>query len=220
MTEFISVDKLIEEARSEGINFGKGDPYNRLRYYTKIGWLPNMKRKTDMEGNVKGHYPLWALDRLILIENLKAQGETNDNISKKLQVKNKVQTVMSVVAEKDSRNQIVMYSILVLLAIIFANEFGLIKLGQTKSSVTNSILQQIPNQVIDSGTAFMPKNQKTVFIKTPLIKTNSKIYVSFNGDYEPATRFWTSDIREYEGFIVETDTPVFENSEFSWWVTN
>ena len=179
-----------------------------------------MKRKTDMEGNVKGHYPLWALDRLILIENLKAQGETNDNISKKLQVKNKVQTVMSVVAEKDSRNQIVMYSILVLLAIIFANEFGLIKLGQTKSSVTNSILQQIPNQVIDSGTAFMPKNQKTVFIKTPLIKTNSKIYVSFNGDYEPATRFWTSDIREYEGFIVETDTPVFENSEFSWWVTN
>jgi hypothetical protein len=220
MTEFISVEKLIDEAKNKGLNFGKGDPYNRLRYYTKIGWLPNMKRKMDNEGNVKGHYPAWALDRLLQIEELKEHGEPNEEISKKLRVKNKFQTVFSVFSEKESRNQIIMYAILSLLLVIVLNEFGILKIGKAKDEFTSSLLLQLPNQILDSGTAFMPKNQKAVFIKTPLVKSNSKIYVSFNNEYAPATRYWTSDIREYEGFVVETDSPLFENSEFSWWITN
>jgi len=220
MTDYISVDKLIEEAKDKGLNFGKGDPYNRLRYYTKIGWLPNMKRKMDNDGGVKGHYPHWALERLLQIEELKAHGETNDEISKKLVVKNRFQTAFSVLAERESRNQIIMYAILLLVGIIILSEFGVIKIGKTKDEFTSTLLQQLPNQILDSGTAFIPKNQKSVLIKTPLVKATSKIYVSFNSEYAPATRYWTSDIRDYEGFVVETDTPLFENSEFSWWITN
>ena len=31
MESLISTEKLIEEAKTKGIDFGKGDPYNRLR---------------------------------------------------------------------------------------------------------------------------------------------------------------------------------------------
>ena len=41
----VQVIKLIKQAKKEGVQFGRGDPYNRLRYYTKIGWLPHMTRK-------------------------------------------------------------------------------------------------------------------------------------------------------------------------------
>ena len=70
----VSIENLIEAAKRKGLNFGKGDPYNRLRYYTKIGWLPHMVRKSDNEGSIKGHYPEWALNQLIIIEKLKAEG--------------------------------------------------------------------------------------------------------------------------------------------------
>lgn len=220
MNGYISVEKLIEEATSRGINFGKGDPYNRLRYYTKIGWLPNMKRKMDTEGNVKGHYPSWAVERLILIESLKERGENNEEISKKLQIKNRFQSIRGLISEKESRNQLVMYSILLLLAVIVLNEFGVLKIGKPKDAFTSSLLKQLPNQITDSGSAFVPKDQKNVFIKTPLVKSNAKIYVNFSEDYSPATRYWVSDIREYEGFLVTLDTPVFVNAGFYWWVTN
>ena len=49
MESLISTEKLIEESKTKGIDFGKGDPYNRLRYYTKIGWLPHMQRKKNDE---------------------------------------------------------------------------------------------------------------------------------------------------------------------------
>lgn len=48
--DFISVEKLIKILKEKNISFGKGDPYNRLRYYTKIGWLPHMTRKKTKKG--------------------------------------------------------------------------------------------------------------------------------------------------------------------------
>ena len=83
MNELYTTDKLIQLAKEAGINFGKTDPYNRLRYYTKIGWLPHMVRKLDpSSGEVLGHYPSHALKTLVKIETLKKQNVTNDKIEK------------------------------------------------------------------------------------------------------------------------------------------
>jgi hypothetical protein len=79
---------------------------------------------------------------------------------------------------------------------------------------------QGPKQLIDSGTAFVPKNQKKLTVQTPLIKSSYKVYVTFNSNYSPAARYWVSKIEDYKGFTVELDTPLFNDAEFNWWVTN
>jgi len=53
--ELINTRDLINELKKRNLNLGKGDPYNRLRYYTKIGWIDHMIRKKDSNGVVVGH---------------------------------------------------------------------------------------------------------------------------------------------------------------------
>src|SRR5205085_8389415 len=92
MTDLISVENLIAESKKRGITFGKGDPYNRLRYYTKMGWLPHMIRKRDADDkSVKGHYPKEALDIVLMIEKYKKDGLTNEAITKTIKSKDNVQ---------------------------------------------------------------------------------------------------------------------------------
>jgi hypothetical protein len=217
----ISTDNLIESAKKKGIDFGKGDPYNRLRYYTKIGWLPHMVRKSDDEGSIKGHYPEWSLSHLILIEQLKAKNVSNEEISRQLHIRNKFQSMMGLFTSPESRAQLVLYVIFFLVLVIFANQFEIINLGKPKSRlIPNSITStQLPTQIIDNGTAFIPKNQNAVFVKSPTIRTGMKVFVTFNQNYSPAVRFWVSEIKEYSGFTVELDAPVSTNVEFNWWLS-
>ena len=161
MDDYISIDKLIKQAKSKGIDFGAGDPYNRLRYYTKIGWLPHMIRKADKSGNIKGHYPTWSVERLVLIENLKADGLSNDEISQKLKTKNRFQDVMSVFKSPEIRKQGVLYLVLILATVTFLNELGIINFGKSKSIL--AIEDSKTLQIIQSGTSFVPKNQKKIF---------------------------------------------------------
>ncbi|OGC68661.1 hypothetical protein A2415_02320 [candidate division WWE3 bacterium RIFOXYC1_FULL_39_7] len=219
MENLISVENLIEQAKKRGIDFGKGDPYNRLRYYTKIGWMPHMFRKKDSVGNIRGHYPLWAVERLIAIEELKSKGSSNDEIYKSLQIKNRFQDFKNAVMTTEGRNQLITYLSIILLVLILSNELGIVTLGKNKAEL-GTIDSSLPKQIMDSGTAFVPKNQRKIYIETKLIKSNSKVYVTFNQEYLPAVRYWVSEIKDYDGFVVELDTPVFNNSEFSWWITN
>jgi DNA-binding transcriptional MerR regulator len=215
----IDIDKFITRAKKKGVDFGKGDPYNRLRYYTKIGWLPHMTRKKDKKGNVKGHYPEWALDRLLLIEDYKDKGFSNDSIEKRLETRNKVQNFMTFLRSKEARNQIFSAVTLVLLLVIISNEVGLIRLGKPKNVDIVAQNVELPNQILDSGTAFVPRDQKRVYVKNPVIRANSKVYVTFTEDFSPAVRFWVESVEEYRGFTLELDAPVFNNSEFEWWIT-
>ena len=215
----IDIDNFISQAKKNGIDFGKGDPYNRLRYYTKIGWLPHMLRKKDSKGNVKGHYPKWAIDRLVLIENLKSKGLANEDIEKRLEAKNKMTNIMNFLRSREVRNQVISAATLILLLIIVSNEVGMIRLGRPKNVDIVAQTMELPNQILDSGTAFVPRDQKKVYIKNPLVRANSKVYVTLKEDYSPAVRFWVENIEEYRGFTVELDTPVFNNVEFDWWIT-
>lgn len=222
MNNLISIDTLIKLAKQKNVNFGKGNPYNRLRYYTKMGWLPHMVRQKDEGGAIKGHYPEWALNQLLHIEDLKNQGLSNEDIESKLKVRNRFQDIMSSLNSKEIRNQIVLYSILFLLFLILANETEIISLGKQKSVLQNTTNASttLPNQIIESGNSFIPKNQRMIFVRVTNISNTSKVYVTFNKDYSPATRYWVSEIRGQSGFLVEVDAPVADNTNFNWWITN
>ena len=53
----IPFDEVITRAKRLGVNFGKGNPLNRLRYYTKIGLLPHAKRRSFGGRSSVGAYP-------------------------------------------------------------------------------------------------------------------------------------------------------------------
>ncbi|MBN1162568.1 hypothetical protein JXA34_02375 [Patescibacteria group bacterium] len=220
MNNLISIERLIKNAKKKGIDFGKGDPYNRLRYYTKMGWLPHTVRKKDKKGDVKGHYPAWALDHLILIEELKEKGLSNEEIAKRLSAKNKLVNFFDLLKDTNTRNLVLSYIAFGMIVIIFLTEMGLLKIGKTKDILFNPSITSVTAQILDSGNAFIPTNTDSVFIKTSFINRNMKVNVTFNQDYYPATRYWIEEIKDYEGFIIKLDSPVENNPDFNWWVTN
>lgn len=223
MNNLITIDNVIKQAKQKGVDFGKGDPYNRLRYYTKIGWLPHMTRQKDDEGSIKGHYPAWVVDQIALIENLKVQGLSNEEIERQIKTKNKFQTIISTLTSKEIRNQIILYTMFALVLVIVANEIGIINIGNSKNNLKNIVgttSANAPAQIVAEGTAFIPANQRSVFVRAPYITPLSHVYVAFNQDYSPAARYWVSQIKDQEGFLVETDAPVATSAEFSWWLSN
>ncbi|HLB51359.1 hypothetical protein A3F07_04480 [candidate division WWE3 bacterium RIFCSPHIGHO2_12_FULL_38_15] len=222
MESLISVEKIIEEAKAKGIDFGKGDPYNRLRYYTKIGWLPHMQRKkNDEETSITtGHYPKWALNRLIQIETLKKKGLSNDEIAKKISTLNRLLNIQNVILSPEFRTKLIVYSSFLILIFIFLNELEIINLGRPKSQIVGSVQQEVPSQIIDSGQSFVPAGSQKIRVLTDKAQINSKVYINFEQDYSPATRYWVSEKIPFEGFILELDSPIINNTSFQWWLTN
>jgi hypothetical protein len=220
MDNLISIERLIKSAKRKGVDFGKGDPYNRLRYYTKMGWLPHTIRKKNKKGDVKGHYPSWALDHLVLIEDLKEKGFSNDEIARKLSAKNKLVNFVELLRDVNTRNLILGYSAFIMIAIIFLSETGIVQIGKSKDILRDTATNATTTQILDSGSGFIPTETNSIFIRTPFINRNMKVYVTFNQNYSPATRYWVEEIRDYEGFVLKLDTPVAGNPDFNWWVSN
>ena len=220
MDKLIAVDQLIKDAKKKGLDFGKGDPYNRLRYYTKIGWLPHMVRKQDKSGTTRGHYPEWVVDRLLQIEDYKNSGLSNDEITKKLSSKTKIRELNELLTSKETRQRIITYLVLIVGTFVVAAGLGIIPIEKPRNNIIQNTQVGLPKQILDTGTSYIPQNQRKAFIRTDNITSTSKVYVSFNEDYSPASRYWVSDIISLNGFYVNLDTPASRNVEFSWWVTN
>jgi DNA-binding transcriptional MerR regulator len=220
MDKLISVDNLIKKAEQQKINFGKGDPYNRLRYYTKIGWLPHMVRKKEDSGEVKGHYPESALDTLVFIENLKLAGLTNEQIQKKLDEKNTSNTLKTTINSKSFRKKMLIGAVILSIIGIISGELGLFRTGILKSGnfPVGQATAIAVNGVLSSGDAFMPKGQNKIFIPVKEILKSNRVLVTFSQDYFPATRYWVSEIKQGNGFILEMDTTPQNDSGFTWWV--
>lgn len=83
----ISIEELIKRARSLGVDFGKGDPKNRLRYYAKIGIFPHALRKKINGKPSQGVYPEGALDILLEIDKQLKQGKSVQAIKKEQALK-------------------------------------------------------------------------------------------------------------------------------------
>jgi len=221
MDRLISIENLIKEARERGVRFGKGDPYNRFRYYTKIGWLPHMIRKRDSKGDIKGHYPVWALNSLLQIEELKKLGLSNDDITTKIKVRNTLNKFTGTTIDTKIKKKILLYSAIILVLIVILVEIGVIPLNRYKKfdlSVLGN--ETTATQIVDTGSALLPKGRKELFVETFLIQPNSKVNITFKGDYSPATRYWVSKIEDQGGFALELDAPVAEDTSFSWWISN
>src|SRR4030065_2825889 len=219
MSLLIVIEKIIKMAKKQGIDLGKGDPYNRLRYYTKIGWLPHMIRKKAKDGEVKGHYPKWAFERLMLLDKLKKQGLNNEQIENKINTRNKLQNLYEKVNASDFKNKIILYITLFTVVIILLNELDIINISKSKNKTLITQTSIVPNQIVDSGSSFVPAGKNNVFIKNQNILMGSRVYITFNQNFSPATRYWVSKIDPQKGFYVELDAPTFDNVEFSWWIS-
>lgn len=223
MGKLIAADELVKRAKSSGIDFGKGSPYNRLRYYTKIGWLPHMIRKKNDIGVVEGHYPTSALARLELIQNLKDKGYSNSEIATELEnvaIKTNLRNLFDL--GKERKTQMIIYISFFLLILILLSELGFLSPNNTKQKLSQfpSSINQAPNQILASGDALIPAGANIVFVKTNQITANSKVYITFNNDYAPALRYWISNKVSFEGFYVQLDSSTAQNSNFSWWISN
>lgn len=226
MAELIPADKLISEAKKRKIDLGKGDPYNRLRYYTKIDWLPHMERQKDSGGNVVGHYPEWVLERLELIDELKSKGLTNEEITDKIKSedsKRHISKAFKFLSTSESRTQTLAYATFILIILILAMETGAFGAGETtKRDLLNSttIVSADFDQILDSGTSTVPRGEKMIFVKSSKVSPRSKIHITFEDNFGPASKYWVENKVSFEGFYVELDSTVAQDSVFNWWVTN
>jgi DNA-binding transcriptional MerR regulator len=85
--KLISIDEVIERAKRLGVDFGKGDPRNRLRYYVKIGLLPHAKRKAFKNKFPEGAYPEEIVWKLFEIDRMIKAGKGILQIKKELEEK-------------------------------------------------------------------------------------------------------------------------------------
>lgn len=221
--KYIEIDELIKLAKEKNINLGKGNPYNRLRYYTKIGWLPHMLRKKTSDGSTKGHYPSWVINRLETIEALKSQNLNNDEITEKLKEKSNIRNLAQIINSTQFKRKAINYSILVIVILIFLIQVQIIPLGSNRNQINYNTQYQttsVFNSVISSGIAFFPTGTTEFFINANEITPNSKVYMTFNENYSPASRFWIQEQIPNSGFLVKIDAPLSSETQFSWWITD
>ena len=218
----IDIDTFIKQAKKRGVNFGKGNPYNRIRYYTKIGLLPHMIRKKEGEDNIKGHYPERVLEILDFIEEQKKAGLSNEEILKILDTKTKSRQFSTWLTSKEIRNQFLKYGTFIMLLFILLTELGAIEIGTVKSEIIPNeaiITNTETNNILESGSAFLPAGRNSIFVKAKKVTTTSKVYVTFRGDYSPAVRYWVSDVVTNAGFYINIDSPAYNDVEFDWWIS-
>lgn len=81
-SNLISIDDLIARAKRIGIDFGKGNPRERLRYLTKIGLLPHAQRKSFNGKPSVGAYPEYVVELLADIDKKIKEGRTIQDLKK------------------------------------------------------------------------------------------------------------------------------------------
>lgn len=82
----LPTETIIELAKYEGVGFGTGDPGERIRYFIKLGLLPNAIRKTphinhilksftpNLSPTPTGHLPFSVVEKLVKIDRLNKRG--------------------------------------------------------------------------------------------------------------------------------------------------
>lgn len=227
--ELINIKDLINELKKRNIDLGKGNPYNRLRYYTKIGWIDHMVRKKDQNNIVVGHYPQNVIEKIVEIETLKKDGKSNEEITQILK-ENRVKgheseknlvikdRIFNIFVEKLNINLIIL--VVIIIGFIFElnnynslNEKLPINKIQTDAINTDKKIQETGRNTIPSG-----KNK--IFINSKRINEKSIVLISFEGNIEPATTYFVTQKIIEEGFTVQTNLPLLKDVNFNWIILN
>lgn len=217
MDNNLSIEQLIKEAKKQKIDFGKGDPYNRLRYYTKMGWLPHMTRQKNKKGDITGHYPNWVLDRLVLIEQLKSQGLSNSDVERKIKEKNNIRTFREVLITAKNKERAIMGGIILTLLCLIIVEATIYQ-PRKNTENKDSEIQSERISTTEKGTIIIPKGQRSTVVEVPNVRNIEDIMISFNQDYSPATNFWVTTRANEDGFIIETNKELLNDTTVTWWV--
>jgi len=175
--KFISIDELIERAKFFGVDFGKGDPRNRLRYYTKIGLLPHAVRKSFNGKPPTGAYPESVLKILVEIDKKLKEGKKIQQIKRELKREKLIERGKieigkipeikkeSFLKKKFSKRIAIpiLVSIFVFASLIFANNFLKTK---PKDILTNFLAQvSKPMKMVQA-----PKEVKAEILPPPSIE--------------------------------------------------
>ncbi len=70
------------------------------------------------------------------------------------------------------------------------------------------------------GESKLVAGESEILIETPSVTNASKIYVTFNGEYAPATRYWISEKVKGKSFTIKLDAAVDADVDFSWLIVN
>ena len=87
--QLIPTQEIIAKAKTAGVSFGNGNPYERIRHLIKLEILPHATRKTvkdpisGLEKTV-GHLPEWSVKRLVYINKLHQEGLNFEQIAQKI----------------------------------------------------------------------------------------------------------------------------------------
>ncbi|MCR4325182.1 MAG: hypothetical protein NUV69_05890, partial [Candidatus Curtissbacteria bacterium] len=90
----LPTEKIIRLASVWGVDFGPGNPQERVRYFIKLGLLPHAVRRTarssdtsddPLPPNPVGHLPYWTVKKLLQIHKLNTEGLSYPEIAQKLQ---------------------------------------------------------------------------------------------------------------------------------------
>ncbi|MBU4380992.1 MerR family transcriptional regulator [Candidatus Parcubacteria bacterium] len=203
--KYISLNKIVLEAKKAGVDFGKGDPYNRLRYYTKIGIFPNMVRVKSA-----GHYPESALKKLIRIETLKGQGIENDRIKRILEGEQ-----LTFLFDPETRTRLAKYAIGFIFGILFS-------VGSLYS-LNTGIKSLGQNAKIDSaktGSYLAPENSEKVFVFDKRVNQNSVVFVTFTTPYSPASGYFVSAIVPSVGFELSFSSNILKSAKFNYYIAD
>jgi hypothetical protein len=214
--ELIEINKLINTLKEKGIDLGKGNPYNRLRYYTKIGWLPHMTRKKNEKGEIAGHYPKEVIEQIIKIEGFKKSGINNEEITKELKKSkiNKTSNALSLI----KRININIIFVLIILIGIFLEFYKFTSLEEKTIPVTEKLNIEViaENEIKDSGIGYISKNSKIVFTPTSKVNSKSIILLNFFDNIGYNNSFYIKEVKENQGFFIELNYPVNQESKFNW----
>jgi len=216
--DFVSVEKLIKILKEKNINFGKGNPYNRLRYYTKIGWLPHMTRKKNEEGVITGHYPTSVIDTIEKIELLKQEGRSNEEINltfKKRELINKESIRILDFIKKININYLILLLIIAgFIVEIFRNNSPNEKIINTEIQENKSIVSE--KKIVDSGVSFLQKNQNLIFVASSRVSPTSIILLNFFNNIGYNNNYYIKEVKAGQGFYIETNYQVPNESKFNW----
>lgn len=215
--DFISVEKLIKILKEKNISFGKGDPYNRLRYYTKIGWLPHMTRKKNEEGIISGHYPLYVIQQIETIESLKKEGKTNDEIEKMIKNSKQNDLEIPILQKIKSININYFFIFIILIGIVLE----LVKYNSHNEKTISPTIQENQDiihdkKIIDSGISFFAKNQNLIFVPSSRVTPISIILLNFYSNLGYNNNYFIKEIKPSQGFYIETNFPVPAEAKFNW----
>jgi len=192
----ISIDEVIERAKKLGVDFGKGNPKNRLRYYTKIGLIPHAQRKVFEKGTPEGAYPESVIDLLVEIDHLIKSGKSIQEIKRKIlfpkEKKEKVKISFPKIGSKIFKIVVPAIFALSLFSFFFfpkAKNFLLSKLFQGEKIAQQATLPF--SKKIETLSPFLTINADTLIRKSLRVQekiTSSalSLFKNFEGEILPA----------------------------------